>query len=400
MANPEHLAILKQGVESRNRWRREPRESDATDFRGGPIWALRRDAFLEMEKLAPLDLQGADLNRSSLQGVNLAAVDLRGADLSRTNLSDAQLSFAVLSDAKLRSAWLDSAQFPYAVFNNADLSFAHFLNANMNGALLYKANCYGTNLRGAYFHNAHLKETNFAGAKLADTTFADTDLSVAVALDAVVHQGPSTVGVDTIYKSQGKIPEVFLRGCGVPEEFIRYIGSMVGRPIEFYSCFISYSTKDQEFADRLYADLQNRGVRCWFAPHDIQGGRKIHEQLDEAIRLHDKLLLILSEASMNSDWVGTEIANALQKTHPSNTGLGGAPAREGKQMLFPISIVPYEKIKSWKLFDADRGKDSAREIREYFIPDFSNWKDHDSYQKAFQRLVSDLKQEKGGAPDV
>jgi hypothetical protein len=69
---------------------------------------------------------------------------------------------------------------------------------------------------------------------------------------------------------------------GVPEEFIAYIGSMVGRPIEYYSCFISYSTKDQAFADRLYA-----------APHDIMGGRKIHEQIDEAIRVHDKLLLIL-----------------------------------------------------------------------------------------------------------
>jgi hypothetical protein len=33
----------------------------------------------------------------------------------------------------------------------------------------------------------------------------------------------------------------------------------------------------------------------------------------------------------------------------------------------------------------------VREIREYFIPDFSNWKNHDSYQEAFQRLLSDLK---------
>lgn len=73
---------------------------------------------------------------------------------------------------------------------------------------------------------------------------------------------------------------------------------------------ISYSTKDQEFADRLYADLQARGVRCWFATHDIRGGRKLHEQIDEAIRTYDKLLLILSEASTNSNWVKTEIANA------------------------------------------------------------------------------------------
>jgi len=121
-------------------------------------------------------------------------------------------------------------------------------------------------------------------------------------------------------------------------------------------------------------------VRCWFAPHDIQGGRKIHEQLDEAIRLHDKLLLILSEHSMNSSWVKTEIANAREREE-----------REKKQMLFPIALAPYEDIRRWKLFDADRGIDSAREIREYFIPDFSNWKDHDSYQQAFQRLVKDLK---------
>jgi hypothetical protein len=85
---------------------------------------------------------------------------------------------------------------------------------------------------------------------------------------------------------------------------------------------------------------------------------------------------------MSSDWVATEIANARERE-----------AREGKQMLFSISIVPFEKVKSWKLFDADRGKDSAREIREYFIPDFSNWKDYDSYKKAFQRLVRDLKGE-------
>jgi hypothetical protein len=67
---------------------------------------------------------------------------------------------------------------------------------------------------------------------------------------------------------------------------------------------------------------------------------------------------------------------------------------EDRRVLFPISIVPFQAIKSWKNFDADIGKDSAREIREYFIPDFSNWKDHDAYSKAFERLLRDLKAEK------
>ena len=147
-----------------------------------------------------------------------------------------------------------------------------------------------------------------------------------------------------------------------------------------YSCFISYSSLDQVFADCLHADLQNRGIRCWFAPHDIQAGKKIHEQIDEAIRIYDRLLLILSEHSMDSQWVKTEIAHARQKE-----------MNEKRQVLFPISLVPFEKIRNWKCFDADTGKDSAREIREYFIPDFSTWNDRISYQHAFQRLVRDLR---------
>ena len=62
-------------------------------------------------------------------------------------------------------------------------------------------------------------------------------------------------------------------------------------------------------------------------------------------------------------------------------------------MLFALSLVPFEKIRDWRAFDADTDKDSAREIREYFIPDFSKWKDHYSYQKALQKLLKDLKVE-------
>ena len=154
------------------------------------------------------------------------------------------------------------------------------------------------------------------------------------------------------------------------------------QPFQYYSCFISYSTLDQEFADQLYADLQAKGVRCWFAPHDIKSGVKIHKQIDEAIRLHDRLLLILSEHSMSSEWVKTEIAKARKRED-----------RRSKRVLFPVRLVGFEEVREWKLLRRRSGNDSAREIREYFIPDFSNWKDHDSYQAAFQRLVKDLKAE-------
>ena len=171
------------------------------------------------------------------------------------------------------------------------------------------------------------------------TVFGAVDLSVVKGLESVIHAGPSTIGIDTVYASQGRIPEVFLRGAGVPDEFITYMRSLVGRPIEFYSCFISYSSKDQEFAERLHADLQARGVRCWFAPEDIQGGRKLHEQIEQAIRHYDKLLLVLSEHSMGSEWVKTEIYHARQdemrsrrrKLFPDQPG--GLPDRPGVDRL-------------------------------------------------------------------
>jgi hypothetical protein len=47
-------------------------------------------------------------------------------------------------------------------------------------------------------------------------------------------------------------------------------------------------------------------------------------------------------------------------------------------------------VREWEAFDADTGKDMGREVREYFIPDFSMWKEHDKYQDAFERLLRDL----------
>jgi len=83
---------------------------------------------------------------------------------------------------------------------------------------------------------------------------------------------------------------------------------------------------------------------------------------------------------MNSEWVKTEIAKARKRE-----------VEEKKKVLFPLRLVSFETIRDWECFDADTGKDSAREIREYFIPDFSNWKEHDEYQKAFGRLMGYLK---------
>jgi len=67
-------------------------------------------------------------------------------------------------------------------------------------------------------------------------------------------------------------------------------------------------------------------------------------------------------------------------------------------MLSHAGLVDFETLRDWECFDAHTGKDSAREIREFFIPDFSNWKDHDSYRQALERLLKDLRAETDPPP--
>src|SRR6202050_4584429 len=376
MANPEHLAKLKEGVRAWNEFQvkraAEFFETLNVNYRGprSHDWMVRS-----------ADLSGADLSEADLRTALLVHVDLSGANLARADIAGGNLQGPNLSGANLTEAHIFGGNLHGINRSGADLNEADLSETDISGeADLSEANFRGAQLTDANLTDAELLGSTFHEAKVGDTIFGRNDLSCVKGLEEVHHAHPSIIVIDTILLSKGNIPEKFLRGCGVPDEFIIFAKSLATSPIQFYSCFISYSTKDQPFADRLYADLQNKGVRCWFAPHDIHSGKKLHEQIDEAIRLHDKLLLILSPHSMESEWVKTEIAKAHKRE-----------LRDQRRVLFPIRLASFETLRDWECFDADTGKDSAREIREYFIPDFSHWKNHDSYQEALQRLISDLK---------
>lgn len=204
------------------------------------------------------------------------------------------------------------------------------------------------------------------------TVFGNIDLQQVKGLDSLHHRGPSSIAIDTITLSQGKIPEVFLRGAGLSDTFIAYARSLFGKPIDYYTCFISYSSKDEDFAKCLYADLQTAGVRCWFAPEDLKIGDRIRSRINESIRIYDKLLLVLSEHSVSSKWVEFEVEAAIDKE------------QEGKPpVLFPVRLdsTVMDSTLAW----------AAHIKRTRNIGNFSKWKDHDEYQKAIARLLRDLK---------
>ena len=314
--NTDHVKIVKQGAKAIDAWRREHPE-------------MR------------LDLKDADLKEVNLRGANLFSAKFFGADLSGADLRSAKLKRADLAAANLTSANL----------SGADLSIAILQTCVVSG-------------------------TNFEAATFSETILCNIYLSQAKGLREVQHDGPSVIDERTLRKSW-PLPDVFLRGVGLSDELIDFARATYGKAIEFYSCFISYSSKDDEFARRLHADLQDNGVRCWFAPEDLRIGDKIRARIDEAIRLHDKLLLILSEDAVNSTWVEDEVESAFEKE--DNAKKDG----EDRTVLFPIRLdsAVMETDAAW----------AAAIRRTRHIGDFTAWKDHDAYQNSFERLLRDLK---------
>jgi len=414
MANPEHVEIVKRGADAIQEWREQnpdvplnlnEAELRKTNLIGANLVeanlarASLRGSNLSAADLDGADLRGADLRGANLSGANVSGADLQGADLHGANLSGADLHMAHLSEAQCRGANLIRANLMWANLIGADLDATYLRGANLcetllcgaklraadlRHAKLKGASLSGANLRDANLHGASLHDANLHGTHIGSTVFGDVDLSVAKGLETVQHEGPSAVGVDTLFKSQGKIPEAFLRGCGVPDELIAQLPSLLGsqQAVQRYSCFISYSQQDEEFAQRLGARMRDERLRVWHAPEDVQGGPMIPGQIDEAIRANDKLLLVLSEHSLAGEWVATEIRRARRRE-----------LKDGKRVLFPLRLVPLEDIRRWKCSDADVDTDPHREIREDFIRDFSNWTDRDAFEAGFQQLLDDLKAE-------
>lgn len=308
-------------------------------------------------------------------GVDFRHAILRGSNFSRTDVSNANL-------------------------RAADLRGTNFVGTNLYNTLLESANVGDADLREANLFSAELQEVRvagarFEGARFGQTTIGAVDFSGACGLADVVHVAPSVIGSDTLEMTAAGLAHqparaadevfTFFTEAGVHRELLDFVRSWIGKPIEFYSCFISYSHADREFARRLYDALQGRGIRCWLDEHQILPGDNIYDRVDRGIRLWDKVLLCCSEAALTSWWVDKELGTAFEKEQALQRDRGAKVSA-----VIPLDIDGY--LLRW-----NDGK--ASKLRERYAPSFAGWaRDNALFVEAFELLVRALRAD-GGARD-
>ncbi len=277
---------------------------------------------------------------------------------------------------------------------NEDLSYADLSHANLSCAELSRTKFLRAYFRAAHLRNADLSSADLARAEVASTIFANVQLRNIKGLASVVHHGPSTVCTDTLRLCEGKLPDEFLKGCGLADweieaarlydpdlseadrTDITYKIHAIQRenPVQFYSCFISYSHADKDFARRLHDQLQERGTRCWLDEKQLLPGDEIYEEVDRAIRLRDKVLLCCSETSLSSWWVEREIDTAIEKERQLHK-----EHEEQRLALIPLNLDGY-------MFEWEGAH--ATTLQDRLAADFTDWeKDDAKFEEQFERVV-------------
>jgi uncharacterized protein YjbI with pentapeptide repeats len=374
--NEAHVGIVRQGTRAIAEWRaanpgvrfelsgadlsgidlspdsKAPHSAGADinfdDDQHGFRWTGRSSADLTNANMSGAVLIDANLSDANLTGANLA-----GARLARAKFFSARMVNANLGGATLFGTNLQHADLKYAEFSDSLLRHTDFSGSDLSGATFRHAKLDGTKFIGTGFDEAVL-----ADARLDGTYFVNIDLSNASGLWLVDHAFGVTVSIDTLISTLrnagGRFSDelvYFFERIGVPKSLLEYLPSALQEnPIEFYSCMISYSTsqKDEVFASNLERDLNRRGVSTWKWNVDGVIGRDLRANIDRAIRVYDKMILVCSSDSLSSGPVEREIERALQKedrlrrrgaeAERAAIEAGETPPRHDSDVLIPIRL--------------------------------------------------------------
>lgn len=353
--------------------------------------ALSRQDVERAYAVARATNQQLDLVGTDLTGHDWAAFDFTTAHYDgsfNSKLLDVDFRMVNLTGADFRCVDLAGANLRGSNLTRSNLASSNLYNALLEGSALVKADLRGANLYSAELSAVQLDDTDFTDARFGSTALISVDLSGGLGLDQCFHVAPSAVDIRTFRMTAAGLQmagdtrrsEVlrFLANAGFDDEYLAVFRSAIGKPIEYYSLFISHSSLDRAFARKLYADLRAIGVECWFDEHQILPGAGILDEIDKGVRLRDKTVLICSRNSLSEKtgwWVEQELERALRKEREHRAATGSRVFA-----VIPISIDDYV-FQGWS-------SPFRATLLERAIGDFRQWCDPEQYARALERLVA------------
>jgi uncharacterized protein YjbI with pentapeptide repeats len=335
---------------------------------------------LRMADLSGANMTGAHLFRAVMPRANLTAAQLVGSSLGRANLSNTTLRHAALkgadlSYASLSYADLESADLSGADLTAADLSWASLTNANLRGATLtttslIMANLTGADLRGARINKSSLESTILHRAIAGGTLFSNCDLRSVIGLETMLHGAPSTIALDTLARSGGRIPRLFLQGAGVAEPLIAAQDVLTAERRTYPSVLLIGSMADSDMAERLCQDLSQAHIPAWALYPDDEDALNTGEASLDHIVYYDRLALLCTDAALENPLTSRYFAELARS------------AKQGPSAEL-ISLGAGEVF-------YQRNDRLCKGLREGFALDLRGWEDSTVLGQSLEKLVREL----------
>ena len=427
MADPDHVSLARSGPNAIARWReltfrspndrvptfdlgyrledRAASETFTPEFIYGRPSLDLSGSFLSGIKLPSADLRHDDLSGADLTGVDLRMADLSGAMLSgailfranmpRANLAGSQmtgsslcrarLNSAILSHAVLKGADLSYADLSYADLESADLSgadltatdfsWATLANANLRGAILtttalMMANLTGADLRGARIAKCSLDSTILHLATAGGTLFSNCDLRAVIGLETMLHGAPSTISLDTLARSGGRIPRLFLQGAGVAEPLIAAQDVLTSQRRSYPTLLLIGSMDDSRLAEQVCEILSQAHIPAWaLYPDDEDALNTGQASLDHTV-YYDRLALLCTDAALENPLTSRYFAELVRS----------AKQRSDADLISLVAGETFHK----------RQDRLCNSLREGMALDLQGWEDTSVLKSLVEQLVREL----------
>ena len=398
MADPQHVEIVRQGANTISRWRENNSSTRLRlDLTNADLSNLDlSNVDLANDDLRGVDLKGTDLKNAILSGANLREAKLQGSNLERCNMSGVALQGSTLVSAALKGVLLTGGDLSGSDVSSVDLSVADMsgsnftdcdltlsnlrqsdltgstlINASLVGTNLDLANLSGSDLRCATILRTSMDGTLFTSVRLGMTVIGNCDLSKALDLNSARHSSASTIGLDTLIRSNGGISDKFLSDVGLPgiRESLNELNS--DPKVISKRLIVVGSSKDTSFMTQLNTDLNSFGITSWYLPVGDESVLTKDIQMPSLRRLgnHDVKILVCSENAYQSPFTWSLFQEIIKSDSVTDAKMPSVVC---------ISLDKAMASRQASGFDA---------VRALGLIDMSNWSSSESYGARLDELI-------------